>query len=62
MAFGEINVREQFDELVFWIQKFIAIGDAIETSDPGHAALPWVALHFILHVCRIILTSYVVRR
>ena len=49
----EIDVREYFDKLVSWVQKFIAIGDTIVTYDPGHAALPWAALRFILQVCQI---------
>ena len=50
LPFGEINIREHFDKLVSWVQKFIAIGDTIVTYDPGHAALPWAALRFILQV------------
>lgn len=54
LPFGEINIREHFDKIVSWVQKFIAIGDTIVTYDPGHAALPWAALRFILQVRQIV--------
>lgn len=47
---GEIDLRENFNRLVGWVQKFIAIGDTVVTYDPGHAALPWAALRFVLQV------------
>lgn len=50
LRLGEISIGEHFDKLVSWAQKFIAIGDTIVTYDPGHAALPWAALCFILQV------------
>ena len=51
---GEISIREHFDKIVSWVQKFIAIGDTIVTYDPGHAALPWAAMRLILQVWRIV--------
>ncbi|KAH8684848.1 hypothetical protein BGZ60DRAFT_524047 [Tricladium varicosporioides] len=37
-----------FSKIAGWIQKFREIGDIIVQYDPGHAALPWAAVRFIL--------------
>ena len=47
---GDINLRVHFDKIVHWVQEFLAIGDTIVTYDPGHAALPWAAMRFLLQV------------
>lgn len=52
LPLGEISIRQHLDNVVSWVQKFIAIGDIIVNYDPGHAALPWAALRFILQVWR----------
>ena len=53
---GTIVLREHFNKMVSWIQKFIAVGDTVVTYDPGHAALPWAAVRFILQVNRLALS------
>lgn len=50
---GSISVREKFDKVVVWIQKFIAVGDAAVQYDPGHAAIPWAAFRFVIMVSAI---------
>jgi hypothetical protein len=35
-------------KLAIWINKFVAVGDNAVQYDPGHAALPWAAIRFIL--------------
>ena len=47
---GDINLRVHFDKLVHWVQEFVAIGDTLVTYDPGHAAIPWAAMRFLLKV------------
>ena len=47
----EINVREKAEKLVGWIAKFKEIGDIAVQYDPGHAALPWAGVRFILIAC-----------
>lgn len=47
---GDINMRVHFDKVIYWVQEFVAIGDTIVTYDPGHAALPWAAMRFLLQV------------
>lgn len=47
---GDINLRMHFDKVVHWVQEFIVIGDTVVTYDPGHAALPWAAMRFLLQI------------
>ena len=47
---GDINLRVHFDKVVHWVHEFVAIGDILVTYDPGHAALPWAAMRFLLLV------------
>ena len=45
-----IVLGDLYGKMVKWIQKFIAVGDTAVQFDPIHAALPWVAVRFILQV------------
>jgi len=45
-----IIVRDVFAKMVRWINKFKEIGDTMIQYDPGHAALPWAAIRFVLQV------------
>jgi len=45
-----IKVRDIFTKIAKWIEKFIEVGDVAMQYDPGHAALPWAAVRFILKV------------
>lgn len=47
---GEVAVRDVFDKIVSWVNKFIAIGDSAVQYDPTHAALPWAAFRLVLQV------------
>ena len=49
----QVVLRDVFTKIARWIQKFIDVGDVTVQYDPGHAALPWAALRFLLKVCRI---------
>lgn len=44
------KVRDVFEKLSGWIDKFKDVGDVIVQYDPGHAALPWAAVRFCLQV------------
>ncbi|KAK8244857.1 hypothetical protein HDK77DRAFT_234816 [Phyllosticta capitalensis] len=46
----EIHLREVLGNLIKWVNHFVSIGDTIVQYDPGHAALPWAAVRFILLV------------
>ncbi|ORY16076.1 hypothetical protein BCR34DRAFT_584541 [Clohesyomyces aquaticus] len=43
-----IILRDLLDKVAVWIHKFVAVGDNAVQYDPGHAALPWAAVRFIL--------------
>jgi hypothetical protein len=45
-----IKIRDIFTKITKWIEKFIEVGDVAVQHDPGHAALPWAAVRFILKV------------
>jgi hypothetical protein len=45
-----IKVPDILAKITKWIERFIAVGDVAIQYDPGHAALPWAAVRFILKV------------
>ncbi|GAD99790.1 hypothetical protein AOR_1_288124 [Paecilomyces variotii No. 5] len=44
----DIIVRDIMEKIVQWIRRFRDIGDTMVQYDPGHAALPWAAVRFLL--------------
>ena len=46
-----VVLRDIFSKIAVWIQKFMEVGDIAVQYDPGHAALPWAAVRFVLKVC-----------
>ena len=46
----QVVLRDVFTKIAKWIEKFIEVGDVVVQYDPGHAALPWAALRFLLKV------------
>ena len=45
-----VFIRDLFEKIAHWINKFKEIGDTIVTYDPTHAALPWAGVRFLLHL------------
>ena len=45
-----IVLRDIFAKMVVWIERFKQVGDTVVQYDPGHAALPWAGVRFILQV------------
>ena len=43
-------LRDAFEKMAHWIARFVQVGDTVVQYDPGHAALPWAAVRFILTV------------
>ena len=43
-----IVLRDVFAKVVSCIDKFKGVGDTVTQYDPGHAALPWAAVRFVL--------------
>ncbi|RPA94670.1 hypothetical protein L873DRAFT_1700709, partial [Choiromyces venosus 120613-1] len=46
----EYYSREVADKIIAWAETFIRVGDTVMQYDPGHAALPWAGVRFILQV------------
>jgi ankyrin repeat protein len=44
----DIIVRDVMEKIVFWIERFKDVGDNAVQYDPGHAAIPWAAIRFVL--------------
>jgi hypothetical protein len=45
-----IKVTDILAQITKWIERFVEVGDVAMQYDPGHAALPWAAVRFILKV------------
>ena len=45
-----VNLRYQADKIISWLAKFKEVGDMAIQKDPGHAALPWAGIRFLLLV------------
>lgn len=45
-----IILRDVCEKLANWVRKFKEIGDVAVQYDPGHAALPWAAVRFLLQL------------
>ena len=45
-----VVLRDIFAKIVHWIDAFKQIGDIVVQYDPGHAALPWAGVRFILQI------------
>jgi len=43
-----VLVRDLFNKVCEWIEKFKQVGDIVAQYDPGHAALPWAAVRLLL--------------
>lgn len=43
-----VILRDLFEKIAVWIQKFKDVGDIAIQYDPAHAALPWAAIRFLL--------------
>lgn len=45
-----INLRDYFDNILQWVEKYKPVGDIAMQYDPVHAALPWAGIRFLLQV------------
>lgn len=43
-------MRDVLEKITGWVQRFVATGDTVVQYDPGHAALPWAAVRFLLQI------------
>lgn len=44
----KVIVRDVMEKIIHWLNRFKEVGDNAVQHDPGHAALPWVAIRFVL--------------
>lgn len=44
------SLTKLLDNTIAWVDRFKTIGDIIAQYDPGHIALPWAAVRFLLQV------------
>ncbi|KAF2838813.1 hypothetical protein M501DRAFT_934397, partial [Patellaria atrata CBS 101060] len=45
-----VIIRDVFAKIIRWIDIFKQIGDVAIQYDPGHAALPWAGIRFVLQI------------
>ncbi|KAN0072796.1 hypothetical protein V8E54_008910 [Elaphomyces granulatus] len=43
-------LRDLFEKIVVWVQKFKEVGDAAVQYDPAHASLPWAGVRLVLQI------------
>jgi len=55
----QYHSREVVDKIIGWTETFIKVGDTVIQYDPGHAALPWAGVRFILQVSS---AKYIIRQ
>jgi hypothetical protein len=53
---GVVILRDVFDKIIKWIDKFKQVGDTVVQYDPVHIALPWAGIRFLLQVYIVILS------
>lgn len=46
----KIVVRDLLVKITGWLEVFKTVGDQAMAYDPGHAALPWAGVRFLLQV------------
>jgi hypothetical protein len=44
------NMRDVASKVIVWVNLFKQVGDMAIQHDPGHAALPWAGVRFLLEV------------
>lgn len=42
------KIRDAYNEITVWVQKFVSLGDIISQVDPLHVGLPWAGVRAIL--------------
>lgn len=47
---GRVVIRDVFEKILAWVDKFVKICDIVVQFDPVHAALPWACIRTILMV------------
>ncbi len=45
-----VDVKEEADKVVGWLDRFKAVGDIVANVDPIHVGLPWAGIRLLLEV------------
>lgn len=45
-----VDVKEEADKVVSWLDRFKAVGDIVANVDPMHVGLPWAGIRLLLEV------------
>ncbi|CAI0643720.1 unnamed protein product [Colletotrichum noveboracense] len=45
-----VVIRDVFEKVVRWLQRFKEVGDVATQYDPAHAALPWAGVRMLLQI------------
>ena len=45
-----VDLKEEADKLVGWVDRFKAVGDIVANVDPMHVGLPWAGIRLLLEV------------
>ncbi len=45
-----VDVKEEADKVVGWLDRFKAVGDIVANVDPMHVGLPWAGIRLLLEV------------
>jgi hypothetical protein len=48
----KVILRDLLGKVIKWVNLFKQVGDTAVQYDPGHAALPWALVRFVLQVCQ----------
>jgi hypothetical protein len=47
-----LNLQEEADKVILWLDRFKQVGDVAANADPVQAGLPWAGVRLLLEVCR----------
>jgi len=57
----DVILRDLFEKMAKWVNKFKELGDVAVQYDPVHAALPWAVVRFLLQAGRLNRASHETR-
>jgi hypothetical protein len=47
-----LNLQDEADKVIIWLDRFKQVGDVAANADPVTAGLPWAGIRLLLEVCR----------
>jgi hypothetical protein len=46
-----LNLQDEADKVILWLDRFKQVGDVAANADPVQAGLPWAGVRLLLEVC-----------